>query len=194
MEKKTLPHYIMEISDEEVGSGVNAVALVDAPAIIQGFHTFTSQGQKFQTNEDRRLVMGPLMIADLPIYRNDKKGEYYVTFPAKTIERIAKKFMRNAYTNNVNLMHIPALKADGVYMLESFMIDSTRGLKTPDGFDTLTDGSWFGTYHVDNDTIWEQVKSGEFRGFSVEGYFDLLPDGEKKEDDLIREIEQILSM
>ena len=61
---------------------------------------------------------------------------------------------------------------EGVYLIESFIIDKTRGIKTPDGFDRLSEGSWFGSFKVENDEIWNNfIKTGEFNGFSVEGFF-----------------------
>ncbi len=69
-------------------------------------------------------------------------------------------------------MHQDNLKANGVYMIESFIIDSTRGISTPKGFETLSEGSWFGSFKVDNDIIWNDfIKTGTFKGFSVEGFF-----------------------
>ena len=35
----------------------------------------------------------------------------------------------------------------------------------------VTNGSWFGSYAIDNDDVWQKVKDGTFNGFSVEGYF-----------------------
>ena len=62
--------------------------------------------------------------------------------------------------------------AEGVYLIESFIIDSMRGIKAPEGFEDLPDGSWFISCKVDNEAIWnDYIKSGKFKGFSVEGLF-----------------------
>ena len=42
---------------------------------------------------------------------------------------------------------------------------------TPKGFSELPEGSWFGSFRVENDDVWQQVKDGDFKGFSVEGLF-----------------------
>ena len=39
------------------------------------------------------------------------------------------------------------------------------------GFEDAPDGSAFASYFVDNEDVWQKVKSGEFKGFSVEGLF-----------------------
>ena len=115
------------------------------------------------------------MIADLPIYRRDEKmGEFMVVFDKQTIEQIVQKFFKRKKTGNVNEMHETPL--EGVYMYESFITDKERGIVPPKGFKKVPDGSWFGSYKVDNDEVWNEfIKTGEFKGFSVEGMFDLQP-------------------
>ena len=127
---------------------------------------------KFFANHERRLISGALMISDLPIYRKDESGEYYVVFDKEQIEKIAQRFFKKGYSHNVNMMHDPERQVNGVYMVESFIIDKTRGIKTPEGYPTLTEGSWFGTFKVDNNEVWNDfIKTGVFKGFSVEGAF-----------------------
>ena len=42
------------------------------------------------------------------------------------------------------------------------------------GFEDMPDGTWFISAKVDNDEVWAKVKSGEIKGFSVEGIFSYL--------------------
>mgnify|MGYP006268312007 CR=1 FL=1 len=132
------------------------------------------QKQQFAiTNEEKRIVSGVAMIADLPIYRRDAiRGEYYVMFDANAIFKLAKKWARNNRYSAVNQHHENAV--DGVYLLESYIIDRDRGINPPIEFQTISDGSWMVSYLVDNDEVWAKVKSGEFKGFSVEGFFDFV--------------------
>ena len=170
--KKKLPIYTMSIN-EDGDSSVNYVALVDSPATERNWFAFSKQ-MKFKVDAKRRIITGALMVADLPIYRIGETGdEYYVVFPAAEIEKIAQKFFRQKNTSNVNMMHDPAKQVDGVYMFESFIIDEKRGIKVPDGFTGITEGSWFGSYKVDNNEVWESVIDGTFQGYSVEGMFDM---------------------
>tara|TARA_R110000751_G_scaffold82539_2_gene166089 strand:+ start:529 stop:1395 length:867 start_codon:yes stop_codon:yes gene_type:complete len=120
-------------------------------------------------SNDQQIVSGPLMVAGLPIYRFDPKlGEYYVQFDAETIKNIVLKFHRERRSDAVNLMH--EVDVDGVYMFESFLIDERK--PTPIGFDKLPNGSWFGSFKVDNPEVWAKIKSGQYSGFSVEGIFE----------------------
>lgn len=126
---------------------------------------------KFNADKEKRIISGPLMVADLPIYRRDETGEYYGIFTADDIYNIVKKFFRNNNTSQVNMMHDSNAMVNGVYMIESFIIDNKRGIYSPAGYN-LTEGSWFGSFKVDNDDVWENyIKSGDFKGFSVEGLF-----------------------
>lgn len=191
---RELPIYKMVISEEE-GSGVNYVALVDEPAIQTNWFAFKDQKFKFKADADRRIITGPLMIADLPIYRNTPKmGEFYVVFDAMQVERMAQRFFKNSKTSQVNMMHDPNLKTEGVYMFESMIVDSSRGIKAPEGFTGITEGSWIGSFKVDDDAVWQMVKDGTFMGFSVEGNFDLEIIGESPESQIQKELDEILEI
>lgn len=120
-------------------------------------------------DEEQRIVTGPLMIADLPIYRRDEDGEYYVMFSAEEIKKIVQRFFKKGYQAKVNIEHNKPV--EDVFMFESYIVDRDKGVMPPKGFEDIPDGSWFGSYKVDNDVIWDEVKAGTFKGFSIEGMF-----------------------
>lgn len=170
-----LPIYqlIIDENDNDV-AGVDYVALVDQPAIERDFIAFNNAKpiQFSVQNEDKRIISGPLMIAGLPIYRRDPQmGEYYCVFTADTIRKICMKFHRNYYQHNTNAMHDSNQQLDGVYMFESWLVDRSMNKQPLKGFEDVHDGSWFGSYKVTNDQVWQSVKDGTYKGFSVEGYF-----------------------
>lgn len=172
MEK--LPFYKLVIDEEDNNdSGVNYVALVDAPATDKVWMAFNKHYQFKSSAPEKRIISGALMVANLPIYREDSQlGKYYVVFDKETIFKIVKKYFRNGFTSNVNIMHDAKAKVHGVYMIESLIIDKARGTTAPAGYGDLPDGSWFGSFRVDNDEIWDRfIKTGVFSGFSVEGFF-----------------------
>ena len=124
-------------------------------------------------NEDERIITGPLMVPEQLIYRNNERfGEHYVKFTAETIQQIAIKFAKKGYQKNVNLMHDSEMRPKDVTMFESFISDSTRGIKPMEQFSDLPDGTWFGSFYVENPDVWQLVKEGKVKGFSVEGLFD----------------------
>lgn len=122
-------------------------------------------------DEEERIITGALMLADTPIYRNDENGEYYVLFSKDTIKQIAQKFFKKGYQQNVNLMHDSGKVLEGLTMFESWITDEKRGIKPMKGFENVPDGSWFGSFKVDNEEVWQLIKDGQVKGFSVEGIF-----------------------
>jgi len=158
-----------------------------------------SKGEKFSIqlsfsgiNEDKQEIFGPAMLADVPIYRNDEQlGEYNVVFDKATIYKIAQKFFEKDFNKNFNLMHDPNQKCTGVYAFQSYIVDSTEGRPAPKGYEDAKDGSWFLGVKVNNAEVWSKIKSGEIKGFSVEGVFEY----KKKElsaEQLYNEIKQLL--
>ncbi len=122
-------------------------------------------------DEEKRIITGMAMEAEKRIYRYDAaRGEYYVYFDADTIFQIAKKWAKSDLYDSVNIHHEKETK--GLSLFESYIVDRERGKYPPKGYDEVADGSWFLSYIVNDDDIWARVKNGEFKGFSVEGFFD----------------------
>ena len=187
------PVYELMISEDlDDNAEVSYVALVDRPAIQRNWNAF-KQNFKFEiVSEEKRIISGPLMLSDSPIYRNDSThGEYYVVFSKDTIFKIAQKFFKKGYQNNVNLMHDQSQQVDGITMFESFISDKDRGISPMKGFEDAPDGSWFGSFKVENDEVWAKVKSGQFKGFSVEGIFEYSK-AKTKEQEMLEMIKEIL--
>lgn len=186
-----LPVYKLDINEWDEETGLDFVSLVEAPAIQKDFLAFAEITQRFEIkDEEKRIVTGAAMIADLPIYRRDDiRGEYYVVFDKESIFKIAKKWARSNQYNSVNAHHKTPI-ADGVSLFESYIIDRQRGVMPPMGFEEVADGSWFVSYLVDNDDVWARVKEGEFKGFSVEGVFDF---PEEKDEQLLEALKEVLS-
>jgi hypothetical protein len=128
--------------------------------------------QRFQTDDEKRIVLGPAMIPDVKIYRKDSLGNpYYVYFSSDTIKMIAEKYMRNKYIDNNDEMHNGKAVSD-VYVVESWIKESENDKSTNFGYDDLPVGTWFVSMKVKNDETWKKVKEGKLNGFSVSGYFE----------------------
>ena len=187
-----LPVYNATIDGD--ADGMLIVSLVDYPAVMSDFQAFA--GQKARQlyavqDEDKRIVRGVVMRADFPIYRRDDTfGEYYIIYTAETIRQMAEKYLAEDRANLVNLMHEEGSEVEGVQMVQFFLKDAAAGV-SPDGFDDIADGSLFAEYHITNDDVWAQVKDGTFRGFSLEGYFGIVPVPEEERDevaDIVRDL------
>lgn len=173
-----IPLYKLEINDDDE-TGVTAVALVDKPAVEVNWVAFEAQKPlKFETvSKEKRIIAGVLMLADTPIYRRDEaKGEYNVVFERPTIENIVVKYHKNSFEKNVNPMHNSMMVLPDIFMISDFIIDRENGYMPPKGFESIPDGSWFGQFKVNNNSVWEEyIKTGVFKGFSVEGFFNEVP-------------------
>jgi hypothetical protein len=171
---KELPLYEIVIDEE---GEVSAVALVDLPAIRKDFIAFSEDKKVTLTLEfaeiEERKVFGPLMLADTPIYRVMNGEEFYVVFTKTTIDQMAQKFFENGFQQSVNLMHDPSQTVDNITMFQSWIVDKDKGILPMKGYEDAPDGSWFGGFKVNNDEVWERIKSGEIKGFSIEGMFGL---------------------
>jgi hypothetical protein len=153
-----------------------------------------SSDMKFSIQDsEQRIVTGPLMVADLPIYRRDEDEEYYVSFSAAEIKKIVQRFFKKGYQSKVNIEH--STPVDGVFMFESYIIDREKGIMPPKGFEDVSNGSWFGSFKVDNEKIWNEVKAGTFKGFSVEGLFRYEKTNKviTQEEEIMQQIFKILS-
>ena len=168
-----LPVYDALVMDDDCG--MVKISLVDDPAVMSDFQAFDN-ARRMQTysvmDEEKRLVRGVVMRADFPIYRRDERlGEYYIIYKAETIRRMAEKYLADGLQNEVSTMH--STDVDGVQMVQYFI--KGDGVSVT-GFDDIADGSLFAEFHVLNDEVWEAVKDGTYKGFSLEGAFELAPE------------------
>jgi hypothetical protein len=143
-------------------------------------------------DEEQRIISGPLILADRKIYRKEGEREYYVVFPKETVKAIALKFFKKGYQANVNLMHDGGQTVDGVTMFESWIKDDARGIPGMKGYEDVPDGSWFGSFKVENDAVWAKIKAGEVKGFSVEGIFQYKQAARPVEEVMMEQIAGIL--
>lgn len=167
----SLPLYNIVIDDAE--TGIDRISLVEMPAVESNFLAFAKDKKQimFSANEEQQMITGVLARADYPIYRNDNQlGEYYIQFGKEVIKEMAEKLLVDGHQNWVNIEHIENSDVDGVYMIEMFLKDSKKGIN-PIGFEDISDGSLFTTFKVRNQKIWDCIKDGTFKGFSIEGLF-----------------------
>jgi hypothetical protein len=189
-----LPVFQLTISDDESDDNeVNFVSIVDNPAIQRDFQAFSNMQRFDIQNDEQRIVTGPAMIPDTPIYRNDQNGQYYVIFNADTIRKIAYRFFKKGYQANINLMHEQGSVVTDSVFFESWVVDKGKGKQPLTAFKDLPDGTWFLTAKINDPAVWDKVKSGEYKGFSVEGIFDYTPVASiDPEEAVLREIMKVI--
>ena len=169
---------LIELLIEEDGDafGVEAISLVKFPAIEENFVFFSKNNvQKAISlavmDSDKRTLIGAALIPEKNIPRYDEmtEEEYDVYFSKETVKQASELFLKSNRTNEHTYEHKE--KIDGVSVVESWIVDNPEMDKTKlYGLD-VPEGTWAVRVHVANDEMWEAVKEGEIRGFSIEGYF-----------------------
>ena len=163
-----LPIYNAEIKDER--DGIIAISFVEEPAVESNFMLFGKQIPLFFANEEKKNILGVIMRADFPIYRRDEDGnEFYITYSADTIAKMAQKYFVSGAVNMTSIDH-NGETLDGVSLVQWYIKDTDKGI-VPNGFDDVNDGSLFAEFHIENENLWTACKDGTFKGFSLEGYF-----------------------
>ena len=163
-----LPIYNAEIKDER--DGIIAISFVEEPAVESNFMLFGKQIPLFFANEEKKNILGVIMRADFPIYRRDEDGnEFYVTYSADTIAKMAQKYFVSGAVNTTSINHNGEV-LDGVSLVQWYIKDTNKGI-APNGFDDVKDRSLFAEFHIENENLWTACKDGTFKGFSLEGYF-----------------------
>ena len=159
------------ILDEESELGIEAISVVENPAIEEDFVALKSQEFKLaEIDGERRILMGALLIPNKPIYRRNGEDEYYIYFSKDTVLKASQMYLMNSKQNNSTLEH--QYQLEGLSLVESWIVeDKVHDKSVKYGMD-LPLGSWVGSVKVNNDKIWNEfVKTGKVKGFSIEGYF-----------------------
>lgn len=188
---------VFEAIIDDFDCGIRKISLVDLPAVESDFLFFNKENKtnfNFSIdNEEQRMVTGVIMRANFLIYRYSPEfGEYYIKYSPETIKTMAEKMMIDNTFNNINLMHEDGTDVEGVNLVELFIKDTSKGI-SPSNFEEIEDGSLFATYKINNDTIWEQIKLGTFKGFSLEGLFDIEEIQLKKQNNNNNKINNLMS-
>lgn len=198
MENK-LPIYYATINENLSGlelkeQGIQNLAMVLDPAMMQQWVAFSEQKPyefKFALQEEQRIITAPVIVADLPIYRQVDGQEFYVVYKKETNMQILQKYMLDGNQRKVKLTHDTTDLSKGVFVFEVFISDASRGIKQPEAFD-LPDGTIFCSMKINNEDIWKRVKSGEVKGISLEGFFDLEKEIELDQNEIEAIVKNIL--
>ena len=158
--------------------GVKIISLVEFPAVERNFIQLSKE-VKLSLNDEKKELLGVALIPDMPIYRRDEQGEYYIVFSAESIRKIAINFYKKLNANMADVEHNHNME-NGITYFQSMIIDKENGI-CPAAFKDLPNGTWIVGCKVENDKVWEAVKSGEVKGFSIDGCFHA--EEEKQEDE-----------
>ena len=167
--------YYIDINDEDE-TGLDAISLVQHPAIEVDFLCFNEDTKKidFSADEDKHILTAVALRADHPIYRRNGDYEYWVIFTKDVIRKLVTKYAKNNLFNSVNIEHNDYSFVKSAYMIESYIVDKARGI-VPNEFKDIEDGSWIVSYYIDDESLWNVLKNTDaLNGLSVQGLFKLV--------------------
>jgi len=159
------------LDDDQMAEGISAISIVESPAIESNFIALKNHAVQFATvDTDKRILMGPALIPNKPIYRNQDGEEFYVYFSKATIEKASQLYLKNGNQSKATLEH--EISINGLTLVESWLkIDEQHDKSAAYGLNDPV-GTWYVAMKVDNAEIWDEyVKTGKVKGFSIEGFF-----------------------
>lgn len=183
------------IDETDKLSGVDAISVVSQPAIESNFVALKSEEIKLaEVSNEKRILMGAVLIPEKPIYRKNGEDEYYIYFSKDTVNKASQLFFKNGNQSNWTLEHNKEIK--GLTVVESWIVEDTQKDKSAIYNLSVPVGTWMASVKVEDDTIWnEYVKTGIVKGFSLEGYFaDKLEEKKQlsKQPDLVEQIKNLI--
>ena len=182
---------IDEDSDE---IGVQAISVVNSPAVEVDWIALNKQVMLKASDDEKRIITGVALIPSKQSYRFDEQmGEYYIFFSKETIEKASQLFLKESNQNNATYEH--AYDFDGGVVVESWLVSDPNMDKSKHyGFD-VPKGTWMISMKIDNDKVWQDVKSQKIKGFSIEGFFSdkLQMNKLSKEEMLVEKLKDIIN-
>ena len=187
------------IDETEEVSGIEAISIVSAPAIEEGFIALKNEAQVrlAEVDKEKRLLIGAALIPDKTIYRKTGDEEFYIYFSKATVAKASQMYLQAGNQGQATLEHASE-KLEGMNIVESWLIEDEVHDKSRKYGLNLPLGTWMITMKVDNDEMWNNyVKKNLVSGFSIEGYFiDRLKKNEadkySQDDKLLKQIIDVL--
>jgi len=169
MAKVEIIELLIDETKEEMG--INAVSVVESPAIEENFVALQKHEVELkEVDTEKRILMGAALIPNKQIYRKNKDKEFYIYFSEDTVRKASELFLMRSNQNNATYEHERKM-LEGMSVVESWIIEDEKTDKSKLYGFNLPKGTWMISMKVNNDEVWQKVKDGEVKGFSIEGYF-----------------------
>ena len=158
-----------------IDSETYAISMVESPAIESDFVALKKEEEQrvYLESDVKHMVYGAALIPDKDIYRNNGEQEFYISFTKESIEKMSQDFLKDYRQHNVTLDH--ETDASDVTVVESWLkADALYDKSVAIGLDKdLPVGTWIVGMKVNQIDVWDRIKSGELKGFSVESLISL---------------------
>ena len=158
-----------------IDSETYAISMVESPAIESDFVALKKEEEQrvYLESDVKHMVYGAALIPEKDIYRNNGEQEFYISFTKESIEKMSQDFLKDYRQHNVTLDH--ETDASDVTVVESWLkADALYDKSVAIGLDKdLPVGTWIVGMKVNQIDVWDRIKSGELKGFSVESLISL---------------------
>ena len=157
--------YEITFNDEE------KVSLVKSPAIESTLLKFSNEENEtlYFANDEKQVIYSVAMIPNKMIFRKNVQGEpANVFYTAETIEKFQQNYFRKNANSGTNINHAE-FNTDGIYPFENWIVQNSEVDKSKELGLSAPNGSLVMGFKIDNPTVWNEVKSGNLDGLSVEG-------------------------
>ena len=147
--------YELFIDEDNDLNGIEAISIVENPAIEEDFYAFNKEGklELAKVDEEKRILMGAALIPNKKIYRNNGKQEYYIYFSENTVRKASELFLSKGKQNNSTLEH--QVELQGMSVVESWIIEDDIQDKSRKYSLKMPVGTWMVSVKVNNNEIWE---------------------------------------
>lgn len=182
------------IDENDELNGIDAISVVENPAIEEDFVALNSDTQEVKLqaiDNEKRILMGPALIPNKPIFRRGNDEDYYIFFTEETVRKASELYLKRGNQGNATLEH--EMKLSGLTLIESWIKEDDVHDKSVKLGLNAPIGTWMVTMKVDNDEVWnDYVKTGKVKGFSIEGKFaDKMERPQEKLDELLNAIDEM---
>jgi hypothetical protein len=159
------------LDEENEHSGIEAISVVESPAIESDFIALKNQEIKMAVvDKEQRILMGAALIPNKPIYRkNENSDGYYVFFSKATVKKASEMFFIKGKQSKATVEH--QMSVENLTVVESWLVDDPKMDKSVNYGLDVPQGTWMISMKVNNDEVWKEVKDGTYKGFSIEGFF-----------------------
>ena len=162
------------IDEDSQELAIDAISLVSAPAIEENWVFFGKEKNNLtlaKVDEEKRMLVSPALIPNKQIFRYDPNtdSDYYVYFSPETVRQASELYLKNNNHHKATEEH--SERVSGVLTVESWIIEDTKTDKSTFYGFSLPKGTWMVKMKIENEDLWQKIKSGELKGLSIEGYF-----------------------
>ena len=162
------------IQDDNQELAIDAISLVHSPAIESDFVYFGKEKSNLtlaKVDEEKRMLISPALIPNKNIVRYDANtdSEYYVWFSKETVRKASELYLKHNNHHKATYEHQE--RVSGVLTVESWIIEDPKMDKANIYGFQLKKGTWMVKMKIDNEELWQDIKSKKIKGLSIEGYF-----------------------